>query len=479
MRYKYNINSISNNFIKKILDNFKYYLNINSDLDFIIDKVKVTKNSKKRYDEAFLLSKKYPKDPRAQLFLAQCMFHNWDNNWIDQMNNYATLRNEWIKTNGLNNINMEFIDKNMVTGSLGNYYAIQGLLEANFYKLRPKKNLYLLLPKNLKPRNKNLFEYFAPHVNIVSDKKQIYNLQKLNSFLKLPLGFFVPLSNKSAFLDWIPNLIQQEKKKLNKNESILKLSQSDLEKGKNILKKMGLPKESWHVTLHVREPGYRGEERNSSKENFRNADPKKYIKSIEAITELGGWVFRMGDSSMTKLPKMKNFIDYAHSEIKSDFMDVFLAATSKFCIGTSSGYYRIPKYFNVPVMLTNTTRYGEYFSLGEKDMFVPRVLKNKKTNTYINLEKAITPPLSMCSSPELYYMENNIGWTENESEELTLATKEMLKRTVMNTKSTESNEQMKFKLIAENTFQKKTKQQLKSFASISSNFIERHSELIN
>ena len=49
----------------------------------------------------------------------------------------------------------------------------------------------------------------------------------------------------------------------------------------------------------------------------------------------------------------------------------------------------------------------------------------------------------------------------------------------MNTKSTESNEQMKFKLIAENTFQKKTKQQLKSFASISSNFIERHSELIN
>ena len=78
-----------------------------------------------------------------------------------------------------------------------------------------------------------------------------------------------------------------------------------------------------------------------------------------------------------------------------------------------------------------------------------------------------------------YYMEINIGWTENESEELTLATKEMLKRTVMNTKSTESNEQMKFKLIAENTFQKKTKQPLKSFASISSNFIERHSELIN
>ena len=249
MRLKYNINSISNNFIKKILNNFKYYLNWTSDLDFIIDKVSAIKNSKKRYEEALLLSKKYPKDPRAQLFLTRCMFHNWDNNWIHQMNNYTISRNEWIKTNGLNNINMEFIDKNMVIGSLGNYYAIQGLLEANFYKLRPKKNLYLLLPKSLKPRNKTLFDYFAPHLNIVRDKEQIFNLQKLNSFLTLPLGFFIPLSNKSAFLDWIPNLTQQEKKKLNKNESILKLSESDLEKGKNILKKIGLPKESWYVTL--------------------------------------------------------------------------------------------------------------------------------------------------------------------------------------------------------------------------------------
>jgi len=55
----------------------------------------------------------------------------------------------------------------------------------------------------------------------------------------------------------------------------------------------------------------------------------------------------------------------------------------------------------------------------------------------------------------------------------------MLKRTVINSKFTENSEQIKFKLIAENTFQKETKQPLKSFASISSNFIELHSELIN
>ena len=187
----------------------------------------------------------------------------------------------------------------------------------------------------------------------------------------------------------------------------------------------------------------------------------------------------MGDSSMTKLPEMKNFVDYAHSKIKSDFMDIFLAATSKFCIGTSSGYFRIPKYFNVPVMLTNATKYGEYFSLNEKDMFIPRILKDKKTKKFIKLKEAITPPLSMCSYPELYYQKNNISWVENETDEITLATEEMLKRTVTDLNSLENRDQIKFKSIAENIFRSKTKQPLKSFASVSKNFIERHSELIN
>ena len=42
---------------------------------------------------------------------------------------------------------------------------------------------------------------------------------------------------------------------------------------------MGIEKD-WHVTLHVREPGYHGGET----ESFRNSDPNNYIKSIKLIT---------------------------------------------------------------------------------------------------------------------------------------------------------------------------------------------------
>ena len=37
-------------------------------------------------------------------------------------------------------------------------------------------------------------------------------------------------------------------------------------------------------------------------ENFRNADIGNYLGAIKEITQRGGWVVRMGDPTMTKLP---------------------------------------------------------------------------------------------------------------------------------------------------------------------------------
>ena len=65
---------------------------------------------------------------------------------------------------------------------------------------------------------------------------------------------------------------------------------------------------------------------------YRNADPETYYKAFKYITESGGFVIRVGNSNMKKLIKMKNVIDYAHSDLKSDFMDVYLGATSNFLL---------------------------------------------------------------------------------------------------------------------------------------------------
>ena len=61
------------------------------------------------------------------------MYYNLDMNWIEQIHVYATSRSKWLEDNGLDKINMEFVDPNMVTGSLGNSCTLEALINANLF----------------------------------------------------------------------------------------------------------------------------------------------------------------------------------------------------------------------------------------------------------------------------------------------------------------------------------------------------------
>jgi len=125
---------------------------------------------------------------------------------------------------------------------------------------------------------------------------------------------------------------------------LLSLTELDKERGWNCLKHLGVPSNAWFVGLHVRDDGLG---------NNRDADINTYRLAIESITRRGGWVIRMGNPSMAPLSSMPQVIDYAHSDARSDWMDVFLWASCRFYIGTRSGPAYVPPTFGVPVVMTN------------------------------------------------------------------------------------------------------------------------------
>ena len=85
----------------------------------------------------------------------------------------------------------------------------------------------------------------------------------------------------------------------------------------------------------------------------------------------------MGDNKSSKMPKMKNFL-IMHNQYKSELLDIFLAAKSKFCIGTPSGLSCGASTFGVPVLLTNLAQFTTLLSLNMHDIVIPRLIKNKK-----------------------------------------------------------------------------------------------------
>ena len=452
-------------------------IQLTKSLKFQIQRIQSTTNLKSRLVASEKLVNENQEHPLAHLQLAQALHSMNDIKEFDQMEKYAEVKQDWDIRTGLSELDIEFIPLSMVIGAFGNHYALEGLLRANKYGLRPTKKLFLLLPENAKLRNPALFSYFEPYINIIRDSESIEALKHLESLMSLPLGLCLPFNDGCPFLDIAANQLEKERVAKNLDPAIFTLSDTHKAMGKKALQKLGLPNDAWFVTLHVREPGYRGETQKNTTEDFRNASPQDYIKAIEAVTNSGGWVFRMGDASMSELPSMPKLIDYAHHEIRSDWMDIFLGATCSFCIGTSSGFFRVPRYFGVPVLFTNCSPTVEYFSLMKHDLALFCLRKYKNTNKYLSFQELLSPPISMYYS-SLSFENAGLESVKNTSEELEAATKEMILRIQGNNLSEHNDLQKQFKIIAEMCGQKYGNHSVEAFSPISQDFLYKHSNLL-
>jgi len=170
--------------------------------------------------------------------------------------------------------------------------------------------------------------------------------------------------------------------------------------------RMGLPLDAWFVCLHVREGGYSGDWN-----NIRNADITCYLGAIKEITQRGGWVVRMGDPSMTKLPALERVIDYAHSPSRGALMDVYLMKECSFYVGTSSGITDTAFLLGKPVVLTNMTSWINLLPQKYGDLIIFKHIYSRSESRFISLQEwllrasMITP--DHWSSPDWQLVENS------------------------------------------------------------------------
>jgi putative glycosyltransferase (TIGR04372 family) len=255
---------------------------------------------------------------------------------------------------------------------------------------------------------------------------------------------------------------------------ILTLSGEDYERGWNCLKSLGVPKDAWFVTLHVREPGWR--DGGSRCESFRNADITTYLPAIKAITDAGGWVLRMGDQEMSKLQLMPQVIDYAHSQAKSDWMDVFLCAQCRFMMGTSSGLCVVAATFGVPLVMTNMLPGYAVYHFTSKDLLIPRLCFSKDKERCLNFSELISPPVGTATT-QFHFDNRNI---QINPEEIKALVEEMLEKRMGTLKYSEEDEilQKEFKQITANCGKVYGDLNLVSHVRIGRKFLRKHKDLL-
>ena len=159
--------------------------------------------------------------------------------------------------------------------------------------------------------------------------------------------------------------------------------QSELDSINNLKKTLGMLESDWYVCLHVRENGFRADK---GRRDYRNSNIYNYIKAIKEITSRGGWVVRMGDDTMLRLPNMDRVVDYPFSKYKNDLNDIILIKNCYFYLGVQSGILDVANLFSKNVLITNMIDWSGSGLQGEKSRGILKHWYSKKEKKYVSFE---------------------------------------------------------------------------------------------
>lgn len=205
---------------------------------------------------------------------------------------------------------------------------------------------------------------------------------------------------------------------LDKTAPHISLSADELVEGKKRLAEIGIDPGKPYVCLIVRDGGHYKSKGDIESLGYEllNFDINNFAGVAEVLIENGFQVIRLG--SGTERPftnKPEGVIDYALSNYRTEFLDVFLSATCAFAISTQTGPDAVCMLFRRPVLYVDVTRYGQFFFGSKIATWSPvRLFKNSKL---LNLSEIVNSEVAWFKDPNKF-LENGI--TQQKSSEVEL-----------------------------------------------------------
>ena len=283
-------------------------------------------------------------------------------------------------------------------------------------KLNNNKKKYIAISQN-SICNNFLFKMFSQKILIIKLGIRIHTYLKKS--LKKSSSFHIdnnPYNDYEAFNKIDPTLT------INNEIDII---------GKNLLKKLGIPEDSWFVCFHARTSNYLnnyakklyGKKFDFSYQQFRNCDINNFTDSMKFIISKGGYVVLMGRDDDFKLKfNHEKIINYSQKNW-SEFGDIYLSAKCKMFIGSNSGLICVPFIFNRPVLMTNWNNLCGFLPNKNLVRAIPVKIWSIKEKRYLTYGEIFKKKIWNFNQKK-QYIENNLEVHENTREEIFDATVE-------------------------------------------------------
>ena len=286
-------------------------------------------------------------------------------------------------------------------------------------KLRPWYIGVLICPES-SGANRCLVDYWSRYLFVIRSPHVAKIAQRLSRFdhLQFNISRYWVAINETA-----PGVAVQSA--WGTRPPLLSINENQLASGRAWLQTLGVPMGAPYVCFHSREEGFSPDD--DPLHSFRNSSISNYIESVRYLTARGFWCIRMGDPSMSPLPKMDHVIDYAMSKHRSEALDVFLCASCSFFLGSASGLLLLAGVFGRPCAAANQVPLSTVLVFGSKDIAIPKLLWSEAESRYLTFREVFDSDIANFRFTELY-QQHGIRVVENAPEDVLDLALEMLDR---------------------------------------------------
>ena len=186
---------------------------------------------------------------------------------------------------------------------------------------------------------------------------------------------------KPAIVDYRFSTLVSVDRYLDGTKSHLAFSSTERKNAQSALRKMGIKEDRPFVCLVARHGG----EHDSS---LRNRSIEDFESSVEALTQLGITVVRMGSKDSPPLRSLSPLvIDYANSENKSELVDIYLLAHCQFIISTMSGPDAMALAFRRPALYIDIAHYSLCFTGSSLTTWTPAKIVRSNNKQPLSLRE--------------------------------------------------------------------------------------------
>lgn len=175
----------------------------------------------------------------------------------------------------------------------------------------------------------------------------------------------------------------------------------ELKRGRIELAKLGVDIDRPIVCLIVRNGGYyatRGEVESQGYE-LLNFDISTFELAAKSLVSRGYQVVRMGTGSEKPFGAgISGVFDYANSPLRSEFLDIYIAARCKFAVSTQTGPDAVCLAFRRPVCYIDVARFSQFFFGSKLAYWNPSELR--RDGTRLTLKEIVSSDVVWIKDPD-------------------------------------------------------------------------------